>query len=1210
MENLFLRVLNMSISAAAVIAVVALVRLLLRSAPKKWRYLLWSAAGFRLCCPVSFQAVFSLFRLRPSSMAAIGGGESVMILPQSTPAAVQIGSPAVSLPSAVAAPITPAAFSAVVPAASVPVPEPVRLWPTLGIVLWLCGLAIMLTLGIVRYIRMKRLLTDAAALEKGVFATDRIRVPFILGLLPPRVFVPAGLGEEERTYVLAHERVHIRRGDHWVKLLAYLLLAVHWFNPAVWAAFFLLSRDMEMSCDERVLQELGGPAKAYSRTLLRFAEGRQFPAPAPLGFGESDARSRIKNALRWKKPKLWITLAAIVLCIAAVAACTADPKEPKETDMPETTGDTICFARTDETITLRGTEGSRSFGEILDELALSGFTYSEEKNVLRPDKRLLPGQNQLTLGMAKASVLRELYASNPVGTEDALFLAENNPGIMVENGEGGSLRLSGVFAGEPFGMTFGYAGTYADLLQRVVLTFWPPEDGNGVYPRAEDGKAAYARVKAALVRQLGEPDGSSELSADWNFQNGALSVVLGEKDDYSSVYILLTGMVTAESPWSWTSNLKSSDIREAVLRSASGPTEFLLNWEQIRELTALLKAVPKEQIKGGRGIPSLRVLELRDTGYALRFAGGVIELDCEIPVASSYSAAPVWEIHDEALYAWLDALWEGSPFGRAEDPLGLTLRVEDVTPMGCTLVFTQSGGSVTGDLMTEEQFRLFKQDADGSWKELLNANLLGSALYIAPDNSTAHETYWGGAFTLETGRYRIKKKVLDFRGTGDFDEYSIYAEFEITGGQTEALLGLTLRVKDVTPTGCTLVFTQSGGNATGELMTGEEFRLFKRDADGGWKDLFAGKDVSWIGSGSTIAAGGTTELETSWGSAFTLEAGRYRIEKEVLDFRGTGDFDEYPIYAEFVIPSEQAEDILGLTLRAEDVTPTGCTLVFTQSGGVEANELVTGAAYKLYDQASDGTWKELPTKVEPIWYLIGYRINPGSTTQLEAYWEVLYGPLPDGHYRISKEVTVRHDSGENDVYLIFAEFDLSVGAGETLPDDGSAAPLDLEAGKFDISAETLGTAAKGTIEFYARDQDTLGIRILADLTIGPEDWGGVAFYLPAGCRLDQVTCTYPETDGAASSDPPVNVWSTASENDKYTTMVEIGRDRSRTPSGGGVGTVVIEASRPWDSVTSAGSLTFAVECGAEEKDGYAVMGVSHSEIVLFDFDSSAQNTTF
>ncbi|MBR5701500.1 MAG: M56 family metallopeptidase, partial [Oscillospiraceae bacterium] len=870
MESLFLRVLNMSISAAVVIAVVVLMRLLLRSAPKKWRYLLWSAVGFRLCCPVSFKAVFSLFRLRPSIMNSVGGAENAVILPQSIPSAAQLAVPAASVAPA-AAPITPAAVPAAVTAAPIPAVEPVRLWPTLGVVLWLCGLAVMLALGIIRYIRMKRGLADAAALEKGVFATDRIRVPFILGLLPPRVYVPAGLGEEERTYVLAHERVHIRRGDHWIKLLAYLLVAVHWFNPAVWAAFFLMSRDMEMSYDERVLRELGGQAKAYSRTLLRFAEGRQFPAPAPLGFGESDVKSRIKNALSWKKPKLWITLAAMVLCIAAVAACSADPKEPKETDMPE----------------------------------------------------------------------------------------------------------------------------------------------------------------------------------------------------------------AADTPWSWSSTVQASDIREAALRSSSAPTELLLTQFQIRELTALLNAVPKDQIAEGRGIPSERVLELRNTGYALRFAGGVIELDCDRPVAPSAPAAPAWEVHDEALYAWLDALWEGSPFRQAEDPLGLTLRAENVTP-----------------------------------------------------------------------------------------------------------------------TGCTLVFTQSGGNVTGELVTGEEFRLFKRDADGGWKDLFADMNVGWIGSALPVAADGSTELETYWGGAFTLEAGRYRIEKKVLDSRGTGDFDEYSICAEFEIPGGQSEDPLGLTMRAEDVTPTGCTLVITQSGGSFTGDLITGAEYLLEKMDGDGTWSELPGQSERVWYLIGYSIDLNGTTMLETDWSNSFGALADGHYRISKEVMDLREPGDFDRYTIYAEFEIS-GEAATYPGDVIADHSPgLGTGRFDVSADEYGTVAKGTIEVYEKNSETLGVRILADLTIGPEDWGGVAFYLSAGCRLESVSCSYPEKDGAAAEDPPVNVWTTEAENEKYTTMIEIGRDRSRNNSGGGTGTVVIEASCPWDGSAPIRSLAFGIECGAEEKDGYGIMGVEHREIVV------------
>ena len=331
MESIFLRVLDMSVSAAVVIAVVILLRLVLRNAPKKWRYLLWSAAGFRLACPVSFRAAFSLFRLRPAAVsapaAAVGAGELRYI-----PRAAVTAAPAITNPvtvTGVPIRVTADAISvqAAAPAVQAASANSMQVLLTVGTALWLAGLALMLALGVVRYFRMKGRLADAAKLEDGVFASDAVSVPFILGLLPPRIYVPAGpgLGGKEQDYVLAHERAHLRRFDHWVKLLSYVLLSLHWFNPLVWLAFYLMSRDMEMSCDERVLASFEGEAKEYSRTLLSFAAGKHFPAPAPLGFGESDVKSRIKNALRWRKPKLWVTVIAVVLCLAAIAACTANP---------------------------------------------------------------------------------------------------------------------------------------------------------------------------------------------------------------------------------------------------------------------------------------------------------------------------------------------------------------------------------------------------------------------------------------------------------------------------------------------------------------------------------------------------------------------------------------------------------------------------------------------------------------------------------------------------------------------------------------------------------------------------------------------------------------------------------------------------------------------------------------------------------------------
>ncbi len=334
MESIFLRVLDMSVSAAVVIAVVILLRLVLRNAPKKWRYLLWSAAGFRLACPVSFRAAFSIFRLRPpaasaASTPAVVGNMTYIARPAVLSPLSSVPGAQAAIPSGVlTAPMATAQASAPVQAAASV--DPLQVWLMVGAAVWLAGLAVMLILGAVRYLRMKGKLADAVMLEKGVYVSDAIRVPFILGLLPPRIYVPAGLEGKELRYVLAHERAHLRRCDHWAKLLAYLLLSLHWFNPLVWLGFYLMSRDMEMSCDERVLSDMEGEAKDYSRTLLAFAEGKRFPAPAPLGFGESDVKSRIKNALRWRKPKLWVTVIAVVLCLAAIAACTANPKDKTE----------------------------------------------------------------------------------------------------------------------------------------------------------------------------------------------------------------------------------------------------------------------------------------------------------------------------------------------------------------------------------------------------------------------------------------------------------------------------------------------------------------------------------------------------------------------------------------------------------------------------------------------------------------------------------------------------------------------------------------------------------------------------------------------------------------------------------------------------------------------------------------------------------------
>lgn len=331
MEAIFLKVLNMSMTASYVIVAVLLLRLLLRKMPKKISYLLWSVVAFRLCCPVSWQSVFSLFSLAPRTAAIVqataGGAAQLDHIPNTvTAAAPQAGADT-------AVTVNPGEFvSGSLPAASAASPDPLQLLITIGTVVWCVGMAALLIYSIVCYVKMCRQLRTAVLLRDNIYQSDHIRSPFLLGFVHPRIYIPFGLKEDTLTYVLEHERYHIKRRDYLVKPFAFLLLTVHWFNPLCWLSFHLMGRDMEMSCDEKVISGGENRVKAYSTTLLSFAVSPHFPAPSPLSFGETSVKSRIKNVLNWRKPKTWATLLASLLCILAVVACAANPEQKTDSE--------------------------------------------------------------------------------------------------------------------------------------------------------------------------------------------------------------------------------------------------------------------------------------------------------------------------------------------------------------------------------------------------------------------------------------------------------------------------------------------------------------------------------------------------------------------------------------------------------------------------------------------------------------------------------------------------------------------------------------------------------------------------------------------------------------------------------------------------------------------------------------------------------------
>lgn len=339
---------EMAGGATVVILLVLVCRLFIRKVSKKACYLLWVIIALRLLCPVMLPSQFSIFNTFENKNVVRLENEASTIIQLEpsdnfdSPDKLQINGTADSgdlsevQPSEDEVPLINNNMEGNYAGNDVPVQKnPTQtgisdnvISITFPFLLWLIGMSIMFVYGMVSYWQLKRKLRFATKLEGGVFESEQIVSPFVFGVLKPIIYLPLELEEKEREYVLAHERYHIKRRDYLIKLAAYGLLSVYWFHPLVWISFYMMSRDMEMSCDEQVIKTLElDERKAYSTLLLSFASGKRFPLPSPLAFGENDVKSRIKQILHYKSPTLWGILAAIILVVIVAVCCLTDAKD-------------------------------------------------------------------------------------------------------------------------------------------------------------------------------------------------------------------------------------------------------------------------------------------------------------------------------------------------------------------------------------------------------------------------------------------------------------------------------------------------------------------------------------------------------------------------------------------------------------------------------------------------------------------------------------------------------------------------------------------------------------------------------------------------------------------------------------------------------------------------------------------------------------------
>lgn len=316
MSDLFLKIVNMSISASWLVAAVLILRLVLKKAPKWVNVLLWGIVAVRLICPFSFESALSLIPSAETFPEKIISGPSFDVQTGITPIDNRINDY-----------LGDRYFEGV----TVPTNNGNNVMTILTIV-WIIGILLLVAYTVISYWRLNRKVDTAVHYKDNIFQSENVSSPFVLGIINPRIYLPFSMNEQDMEHVVAHEQAHIRRKDHWWKPLGFLLLTIHWFNPLMWLAYVLLCRDIELACDEKVIKGLGNEQRAdYTQALVACSVNRRMIAACPLAFGEVGVKERVKSVMNYKKPAFWVIILAVIACVIVAVCFLTNPKQDSYT---------------------------------------------------------------------------------------------------------------------------------------------------------------------------------------------------------------------------------------------------------------------------------------------------------------------------------------------------------------------------------------------------------------------------------------------------------------------------------------------------------------------------------------------------------------------------------------------------------------------------------------------------------------------------------------------------------------------------------------------------------------------------------------------------------------------------------------------------------------------------------------------------------------
>ena len=316
MNELFLKIINMSISASWLVLAVLILRFVLKKAPKWINVLLWGIVAIRLICPFSFESTLSLIPSAETIPLNIG---------MDTTPTINSGI------SAINNAVNPIISQSNTPMAGASI-NPLQI--TIGIYeyIWIFGMIALALYTAISYWRLRRKVDTAVRYKDNIFQSENVSFPFVLGIIKPRIYLPFKMNGQYLEYVVAHEQAHICRKDHWWKPLGFLLLMIHWFNPLMWLAYVLLCRDIELACDEKVIKELGNEQRGdYTQALVACSVNRRMIAACPLAFGEVSVKERVKSVMNYKKPAFWVIIISVIVCVGVAVCFLTNPKQDSYT---------------------------------------------------------------------------------------------------------------------------------------------------------------------------------------------------------------------------------------------------------------------------------------------------------------------------------------------------------------------------------------------------------------------------------------------------------------------------------------------------------------------------------------------------------------------------------------------------------------------------------------------------------------------------------------------------------------------------------------------------------------------------------------------------------------------------------------------------------------------------------------------------------------